>query len=449
MIRDFDEDSAPLARAAKALLTSGTAPDTFSPEDKVLFKSLSDAMSPMQQPNNQARVNITYPAFRAIGRHLGGMPGRKNLVWIAAVFPLTFCNSAERRKNDQEEVDTFRNNLTEANITLYTVDPGGTGASFNTSDGGAMANEGSLMPGALRNAAGTSSINNSVCSFTGNQSFQIFSDATGGKSYRNANDIEPALREVIALSGYSYTLGFYPDEKTLDNKSHELKVTLVKKPATDKAKTAHRKQYFAWGPKSPADTQMKPGMEEVLGDPLLARSIGLMAVANPDPSKPGALGVDLRIAAADLRFEPKGDQFGATFDVAFALEGAKVLSMKTYSPSLPQDALKQVMAQGMDTREVLDPGVASGALRIVVLDRHGGPVGVTGAVRQRCKATRRRSSQSENDHLRFGFGRSIVLFQPVFEFGVAPLDGFTLRDHAEIFLPRDLHEQDPLRRTLL
>lgn len=375
MIRDFDEDSAPLARVAKALQTSGTAPDSFSAEDKVLFKSLADALSPMQQPSNQARVNITYPSFRSIGRHLGGIPGRKNLIWIAAVFPLTYGNSVERRKNDQAEVDDFRNNLTEANIALYTVDPGGTGASFNTSDSAPVANEGSLMPGSQRNAAGTSSANNVSNSLSGNQSMQIFSDATGGRSYRNANDIEPALREVIALSGYTYTIGFYPDEKTLDNRSHDLKVTLVKKPATDKAKVTHRKQYFAWGPKSAPEVQLKPTMEDLMADPLVSRSIGLMAVVNPDPAKPGTQLIDLRIGAADLKFEQKGEQLGANFAVGIALEGKKVLSLKTFSPNLAPDAIKQVLASGMDTRETVDPGAASGAFRIVVLDSNSGAAG--------------------------------------------------------------------------
>ncbi len=383
VVSDYDEDPAALARVAKALQTSGTVPPTFSAQDKVMFKVLSDALSPMQQPNNQARVNITYPAFRTIGRHLGGIPGRKNLVWIASVFPLTFGNSVERRKNDQDEVDAFRNTLTEANIALYTVDPGGTGASFNTSDAAPIANEGSMMPGALRNQAGTSSITNVGTSLTGNQAMQMFSDATGGKSYRNANDIEPALREVISLSGYTYTLGFYPDEKTLDNKTHELKVTFVKKPATDKAKATHRKQYFAW--KTTNETPLKTSLEEVLADPLLANSIGLMAVVNPDPAKAGTHVIDLRIAPGDLRFDQKADQFTSSFAVAIAIEGQKIVSMKNFNPSLAGDVMKQVLESGLDTREAIETDGAAGAFRIAILDRN---TGATGALRVPFVATK-------------------------------------------------------------
>jgi VWFA-related protein len=378
MVSDYDEDSAQLVRVAKAMLQSNSAPASMSAEDKVMFKNLTDAISPMQQLQPQARVNITYPAFRSIARHMSGVPGRKNLVWVTSVFPLTFGNSVERRKNDEVEVEAFKNNLTEANISLYPVDPGGTGASFNQTDGAPVANEGSLMPGSLRNSAGTSSITNVSTSLTGNQTMQMLAEASGGKAFRNANDIAPALREVIAAADYTYTLGFYPDEKTLDNKNHELKVTLSKKPATDKAKTTHRKQYFAWGPKSPAELQPKPTMTEVLDDSLMAHSIGLMAVANPDPAKPGTQVIDLRISAADLRFDPKGDQFTSSFDVAIAIEGQKVVSMKTFAPNFPGDVLQKVRTDGLDIREVIDTSGASGVFRIGVIDKN---TGATGSIR--------------------------------------------------------------------
>lgn len=375
IVRDYNEDAAPLAKVAKALQQSTTVPDSFSPPEKALFKDLTDAISPMQQLQNQARVNITYPAFRSIGRHLSGVMGRKNLLWITSVFPLTYGNSVDRRKNDQAEVDGFKANLTDANISLYPVDPGGTGASFNQTGAAPVANEGSLMPGAQRNQAGTSSMNNTDSSLTGNQTMLLLADATGGKAYRNANDITPALREVTAAAEYTYTLGFYPEAKTLDGKFHDLKVTLVKKPATDKAKVSHRKQYLAWAPDSPAAADSKPTMAELLEDQALSNGIGLLGVVNPDPTKPGFQTIDLRIAAADLRFEPRADKWVAGFDIAITIEGAKGASMKTYAPQLAAEQVAGVIASGMDIRETLDTGGNSGVFRINILDKFSGASG--------------------------------------------------------------------------
>ena len=375
MVRDYSEDVGPLAKAAQALLQSPTVPDSFSPAEKALFKDLTDAIAPMQELQNQARVNITYPAFRSIGRHLSGVMGRKNLLWITSVFPLTYGNSVDRRKNDQAEVDAFKANLTDANISLYPIDPGGTGASFNQTGAAPVANEGSLMPGALRNQAGTSSMSNTDTSLTGNQTMQLLADATGGKSYRNANDITPALREVTASATYTYTLGFYPDAKTLDGRFHDLKVTFAKKPATDKAKASHRKQYLAWAPDTQAATDIKATMPELVDDSLLANGVGLMGVVNPDPAKPGLQVIDIRIAASDLRFEPRGDKWVAAFDVAITVEGQKGAAMKNYAPQLAADQMATIMMNGMDIRESLDTGSNSGVFRVSLLDKLGGGSG--------------------------------------------------------------------------
>jgi VWFA-related protein len=371
---DFDEDVAPIARAAKALLQSNTVPDGFSADDKAVFRNLAEVLSPMQSMAPQARVNITYPAFRTIGRHMAGIPGRKNLIWIASYFPLTYGNSVDRRKNDEAEVNAFRNNLTESGISLYTIDPGGAGAAFNTGQSAPVGPEGALI-GAQRNQAGDSSVNNTATSMTGNQTMQLLADSTGGRSYRNANDIEPALNEALRLSAATYTIGFVPDEKVLDGRTHEIKITVAKKAETDKAKLSYRKQYLAWSPTMP-DPQLIPAMGELLDDALLARGIGLMGVANvnPDPAKPGTQAIDLRIGASDIRFDPKDGNFAAAFDVAIAIEGAKVVSMKTFSPSMGADQLGQVMTTGMDTREIVDaPG--NGVFRIVVLDKKTGASG--------------------------------------------------------------------------
>lgn len=375
MVQDYNEDAAPLAKAARALQQSNNMPESFSPAEKALFRDLTDALSPMQQLQNQARVDITYPAFRSIGRHLSGVMGRKNLLWVTSVFPLTYGNSVERRKNDQAELDSFKANLTDANIALYPVDPGGTGASFNQSSGAPVSTEGSLMPGSMRNQAGTSSVVNADTSLTGNQSMLILADATGGKAYRNMNDITPALKEVVSQGDYTYTIGFYPDTKALDGKLHDLKVAVAKKPATEKAKVSHRKQYFAWAPDTPEGSSMRTGMPELMVEPLVANGVGLVGMVTPDPAKPGVQVIDLRVAASDIRFEPRGDKWFASFDVAISVEGQKGASVKTYNPQLGADQINIVMSNGMDLREAVDMGGNSGILRISLVDKLSGSTG--------------------------------------------------------------------------
>jgi VWFA-related protein len=372
IIRDYDEDAAPLAKAARALQQSATVPANFTPEEKAIFTGLVDALSPMQQLQPQARVNLTYPAFRQVSRHLKGVDGRKNLIWISSEFPLTYGNDSSRRKNDEAEVEAFKNVLLESNIVLFPVDPAGAGGSFSQTPASApTANEGSLMKGSMRNSTNTGTFNATDSSLLGTQTFLNLANATGGQAYRNVNDISPALKEVLSTGEYTYTLGFYPDERTLDSKNHDIKVTLK----DSKLKPAYGKQYFAWGPATPQDQRPTVAMEELMKDDLNATGIGIMAVANPDPNKPGAQVLDMRLTASDVRFDHTGDKFSPDFDVAIVSDNGKQRVMKTYAPALTTDQMKAVLDGGLNLSETLEPGAPGGYFRIVAIDKKGGAVG--------------------------------------------------------------------------
>jgi hypothetical protein len=47
---------------------------------------------------------------------------------------------------------------------------------------------------------------------------------TGGRAYLNTNDLEGAIRQAIQDGAVAYSLGFYIDENSLDEKFHELRV---------------------------------------------------------------------------------------------------------------------------------------------------------------------------------------------------------------------------------
>jgi hypothetical protein len=116
-------------------------------------------------------------------------------------------------------------------------------------------------------------------------------------------------------------------------------------------------------------------MPELLEDPLVSNGVGLMAVVNPDPGKPGTQIIDLRVSATDIRMEPRGDKWVAAFDVAISIEGGKGASIKTYSPQFTADQAAGVLTSGMDLRESLDVGGTSGVFRISLLDKLSGASG--------------------------------------------------------------------------
>jgi hypothetical protein len=175
------------------------------------------------------------------------------------------------------------------------------------------------------------------------------------------------------MAEYTYTLGFYPDAKTLDARNHDIKVTVTKK-GIGKLNVTHRKEYVAWGPQSAPNDKMIVPFKELVEDTMTASGVGLMAVANPDPANAGTQLVDLRISASDLHFEPKGDQFAMDFDVAFIVEGGPG-GAKTYAQALTKEQFAQVITSGLDVRETVKGTGANGVIRIALLDKVSGANG--------------------------------------------------------------------------
>jgi hypothetical protein len=65
---------------------------------------------------------------------------------------------------------------------------------------------------------------------------------TGGQAFVNTNDITGAIRKAVEDSAVTYTLGFYLDASSLDDKFHEIKVKSKRKGLT----LRYPKGYFAY-----------------------------------------------------------------------------------------------------------------------------------------------------------------------------------------------------------
>ncbi|MCU1337971.1 MAG: hypothetical protein JWO19_3552 [Bryobacterales bacterium] len=373
VVQEFTDSADQLAQAATRLSAQG-ASGAADP----LQTALRDALNPTQPLDPVTRVRTTAAAFRSIARRLGGVPGRKNLLWLTSSVPLTYGSGSERRSNDEAEVATFIRILSEANIALYAVDPRGAGSSFSQATRDTPV-EGALMPG-----AGKGSVNvvasQAVNTLSGTQGMQKMAEETGGKAFINVNDVSIPLREVLDFTEATYTLGFYVDDKALDGKVHDLSVKIAKKPETNGAKVYARKGYLAASVQSPAAQQQRATMTELSVEQLDATSIGVMAASAPDPSRPGIHRVQVRVSATDLQFERRGDKWSASFDLGLASEtggrgGNGNVSVKTINLDLKDDQLKQAFAGGLDIDNTVPSPSQPARLRVVVQDKVSGAAG--------------------------------------------------------------------------
>ncbi|HEY7338754.1 MAG TPA: VWA domain-containing protein [Bryobacteraceae bacterium] len=388
MVQDFDEDAGPLAQAAKSLLGPSVQQAAGAAREQQIEARLKDALTPIQQQDMRVRTATLSVALRTVARHLAGVQGRKNLVWVLSDFPLTYGETSDRRENYESEVAAAANTLGEANIAAYPMDPRGvttSGSSTSGSDESTInPKEGTLLKGGggrggRGGGKGGDDSPTSAVGLSGSETMDAIAKATGGVSYHQTNDVGADVRKVMQDAEVSYTLGFYVDEKALDGKSHDVNVKLAKKPETNGASLRYRKNYLALNPKSAAAQQQRAAMNELVDDAFDSTGIGLMAATAPDPSKPGVHAVQVRLDLRGLQFERRADKWLAAFDLGLAIETPggppPMVSNKAMSLSLTDDQLKQGMSAGLIVDNTVPTPPKPAILRVVVQDKGSGMAG--------------------------------------------------------------------------
>jgi VWFA-related protein len=376
MVQDFSDDASKLVEAAKRLSVPGAAAGADS-----LDTRLKDALAPIEAQDMTVRTGTTSRAFETIARHLGGIKGRKNLIWVTSDFPLTYGLAADRRTNYEAEVAHAVNTMSEANIAVFPMDPRGVAGNASNSSLGkdtdaipTSVKEGGLMPG--RSSASQAP---AAVGLKASDTMQTIANATGGKAYYYSNDIGPDVRTVLDEAEVTYTLGFYVEDRALDGKTHDLNVKLAKKPETGGAQLHYRKSYVADNLQSAAAKQQRPEMGALITDALDATAIGIMAASAPDPAKPGTHKLQVRVDVGDLQFEHVAGKWVASFDLGLSIEAAhgkqSAMSNKTMNLSFTDEQLQQGLRAGLIVDNSIPSPAQPARLRVVVQDKGSGSAG--------------------------------------------------------------------------
>lgn len=170
---------------------------------------------------NQDRARTTTDALRMIAGHMAGIPGRKNLIWLTANLP--FSGEAIARI------------LNPAQIAAYPVDARGLLPRSQLPV--------SMMTGVDADDVAQARDNMPAASFQpiGIDAMRKMADGTGGRAFTNTNDLTGAIRDAVEDAEVSYTLGFYVESGSLDDKLHEIKVKVKRSDVS----LRYPKSYFA------------------------------------------------------------------------------------------------------------------------------------------------------------------------------------------------------------
>jgi VWFA-related protein len=236
-------------------------------DDQKQLSSLLDPANPhshipkiflYQRNYGQGDVSQMVSVVTFIGRFLNGLPGRKNLLWFAGNFPLTF-SPTDDVKSYREEIKGALDTLAQAQVAVYPVDvrgvvyenahapAGDTGAGGVTSDfrnGGSSSSSaatggpaGGGAAGGAAHAGGDQGISLLLASY---QVQDEIAKTTGGHAFHSNNGLKELLENVVDEGANYYTLTYSPSNKNYDGNLRTIRVELAKRGY----QLAYRRSYY-------------------------------------------------------------------------------------------------------------------------------------------------------------------------------------------------------------
>jgi len=400
LLQDFTSDPRLLMAALDKIKPgtsrelSGSGVQKLSPNEA---SNMPAAVLRIIDENNQSRVaedtdsrvRITLEALRSIARAFGGFPGRKNLIWVSAVFPFALQTDPVQypyaQRSYDEDVRRTAALLASARVAVYTVDARGlkVGSIFGGLGPDPLVQ--TVQPLDNPQTVSEELANSHDATVESHQTMQDLAKETGGLALYNRNDIARAVAISAADGERYYTLGYYPEGARWDGKFHNIEVKLSRKGL----QVRHRSGYFAVDvAKSSAsenpqqrDRQAYDELRSALADPLPATQVtfrvhipAIVAAAKPQVQ------IQFLVDTAAISFDGIGNgvhHCNLDFMVAAVSPDGKIVASDghTVDAHISSDQFAQMNKNGLPFTMQLPLAPAEYSLRIAVRDNRTGQIG--------------------------------------------------------------------------
>lgn len=160
------------------------------------------------------RFAQSFDGLQQIALQNKGIPGRKNIVWVGHGGPSVILNTANVPYTAVDELKRYThstvNMLVDARMSLFVIYPGLPVGRSDMSYSAAMS---------------TVQIGDND-PFTGDISFGLLVNETGGKLFYNRNDVDAEIAKSEQMGSQYYTLTYQPQGDPPDGKFRRIRVTL-------------------------------------------------------------------------------------------------------------------------------------------------------------------------------------------------------------------------------
>jgi VWFA-related protein len=337
------------------------------------------------------RVEYTMNSLEAVGNHLAGIPGRKNLIWMTSGVPM--ISGQTRDPWPENYVSALRRvaqRLASQGIAMYPVEAAGvrplylnvnagvrgstrgvedvmTGGDDAIARTAARVEARQIARGATQSPSKMSTTPDAPRSIA---TMDLFADLTGGRSLRNTNDLLAGIKAAAQDMRGTYSVGFYAPHEP-DERWHTFTVK-VQRPGV---KVVHRQGYLSSAAAKQTELWLADQWRAAANNPLGSATVRLDARFE---LKADTLSAILQIPAEDLSFRPLNGTTACTLEIALAErtpQGLLGIRHELGSFALKEDQLKDLSAVTVRFPKQWKVDAKTSLVRVVIRDRYTGHYG--------------------------------------------------------------------------
>jgi VWFA-related protein len=247
--------------------------------------------------------------------------------------------------------------LAQADAVVHTVDTTGLGedTSLTRTTPLADAGRGAIVPG--------------------RESLNFLSAETGGRFFKDTNDLGPVLEEMLEMTSRYYVLGFQPRQDKLAGAYHKIKV----KVARNGVKVSHRPGYFereTAPARSALQRQFEAAQLVMTGAGPSELDFTSLCLPFPRAGERQSLGLVLQLPKRSLRWQPGRSTAVEVYGYAVAEDGAVQDHLARLARVDPARADPDGQAQGMSFYGTLSVPPGRYTIRLMVREAETEAAGV-------------------------------------------------------------------------
>ncbi len=321
------------------------------------------------------RAVMTLDALNSLGRILGGLPGRKNIIWVTGNLPFSLV--PENRTMTDTELEETLPSLDTRRVGQHAA--GSLAATFRQAHADEIRELAARLATAQVAIYPVDARGLSISTAQDSQeTMREMARETGGRAYVNQNEIKVGVERAFEDTSAAYTLGYYPENKKYDGKYRQIKVK-VKRDGVD---VQNRRGYMAIDPTQTKGYNPSQEVASALSDAAPSTLVAFSARVQPPSANKAAkdkVGVDFLVDASTLSTEDAsgGKKLNVAFYVAVYSPAGKMLSNRSMKVDQAFDAntYQQLLQHGLLLHMDLDPQQGTNQVHLAVQDVRTGLVG--------------------------------------------------------------------------